>query len=145
MKSYAARPATKILDDRKRGSQPALAVLFGVSRTYLEQLSRRRRTTREIAPQRRAGGRQPRCDSAALAWVRQLVREQPNATLEERCAQLQYQQGLRLSVASMCSVLQRPGLPRNKSSFMPPNTTHRWLNRPVSPTNTARPRSISGA
>jgi transposase len=46
--------------------------------------------------------------------VRQLVREQPDATLEELCAQLLHRRGLRLSVATMCRVLQRLGLPRKK-------------------------------
>jgi transposase len=116
MKPYALDLRQKILDayDQKRGSQRALAALFGVSRAFLEQLLRRRRTTGDIAPRPHAGGRRPRCDSAALALVRQLVREQPDTTLDELCAQLQRQRGLRLSVATMCRVLQRLGLPRKK-------------------------------
>jgi transposase len=147
MKPYALDLRQKILDayDHQRGSQRALAALFGVSRAFLEPLLRRRRTTGEIAPRPHAGGRQPRCDSAALAVVRQLVREQPDATLEELCARLQHQQGLCLRGATMCRVLQRLGLPRKNSPFMPPNATRRGLNRPVPPTNTGRPRSISGA
>jgi transposase len=116
MKPYTLDLRQKILDayDRKRGSQRALAALFGVSRAFLEQLLRRRRTTGEIAPRPHAGGRQLRCDAAALALVRQWVQEQPDATLEELCTQLERQRGLRLSVATMCRVLQRLGLPRKK-------------------------------
>jgi transposase len=85
MKPYTLDLRRKILDayDHKRGSQRALAALFGVSRAFLDQLLRRRRTTGEIAPRPHAGGRQPRCDAATLAFVRQLVRDQPDATLEE--------------------------------------------------------------
>jgi transposase len=147
MKPYTLDLRQKILEayDRKRGSQRALAALFGVSRAFLEQLLRRRRTTGEIAPRPHAGGRQPRCDAAALALVRQWIQEQPDATLEELCAQLQRQRGLRLSVATMCRVLQRLGLPRKKRPFTPPNVTPHRSNRPVPPSNTGRPRSISGA
>jgi transposase len=127
MKPYSLDLRHKILDayDHKLGSQRTVAALFGVSRAFLEQLLRRRRTTGEIAPRPHAGGRQPRCDSTALALVRQLIREQPDATLEELCAQLRHRRGLCLSVATMCRVLQRLGLPRKKSPFMPPNATRR--------------------
>ena len=146
MKAYSLDLRHKILDayDHKRGSQRAVAALFGVSRAFLEQWLRRRRTTGDIAPRPHAGGRQPRCDAAGLAVVRQFVREQPEATLEELCAQLHHQRGLRLSVAPMCRVLQRLGLPRTKRPFMPPNATRRGSSRPVPPTSNARPRSISG-
>lgn len=127
MKPYSLDLRQKIRDayDRKLGSQRAVAVLFGVSRAFLEQLLRRRRTTGEIAPRPHAGGRQLRCDPTALALVRQVVREQPDATLEELCAQLRHRRGLCLSVATMCRVLQRLGLPRKNSPFMPPNATRR--------------------
>jgi transposase len=147
MKPYALDLRQKILDayDHKLGSQRAMAALFGVSRALFEQLLRRRRTTGEIAPRPHAGGRQPRCDPAALALVRQVVCEQPDATLEELCAQLQPRRGLRLRVATMCRVLQRLRLPRKKRPFMPPSATRRGLSRPVPLTSNGRPRSSSGA
>lgn len=147
MKPYSLDLRQKILDayDHKRGSQRAVAALFGVSRAFLEQLLRRRRTTGDIAPRPHAGGRQPRCDAAALALVRQFVREQPDATLEELRAQLHHRRGLRLSVATMCRVLQRLGLPRKKSPSMPPNARRHRSSKPVPPTHARRPHSISGA
>ncbi|SRR6266540_1749721 len=147
MKPYSLDLRQKILRayDHKLGSQRALATLFGVSHAFLEQLLRRRRTTGEIAPRPHGGGRQSHCDATALAVVRQLVHEQPDATLEELCAQLQPRQGLRLSVATMCRVLQRLGLPRKKSPSMPPNVTRRGSSRPVPLTVSGRPRSRSGA
>ena len=127
MKLYSLDLRHKLLDayDHKLGSQRPVAARFGVSRALLEQWLRRRRTTGEIAPRPHAGGRQPRCDSTALAWVRQFIREPPEATLEELCVPLRHRRGLCLSVATMCRVLQRLGLPRNKRPFMPPNATRR--------------------
>ena len=125
MKPYSLDLRQKILRayDQKLGSQRALAALFGVSHAFLEQLLQRRRTTGTIAPRPHGGGRQPRCDPAAQALVRQLVHEQPDATLAELCAQLRQRRGLRISVATMCRILQRLGLPRKNRPFMPPNAT----------------------
>src|SRR5919108_3079138 len=89
------------------------------------------RTTGEIAPRPHAGGRQPGCDAAALAFVRQLVQTHPDATLEELCAQLQQQRGLRVSGATMCRMLQRLGLPRKKSHSMPLSARPRGSNTPA--------------
>jgi transposase len=138
MKPYSLDLRQKILRayDRQRGSQRALAALFGVSHAFLEQLLRR-------PPQ--AGGRRPRCDPAALTLIRQLVREQPDATLAELCAQLQQRRGLRISVATMGRVLQRLGRPRKKSPSLPLNATRRASSRPVPPTGSGRPRLSADA
>ena len=147
MKPYSLDLRQKILRayDHKLGSQRALAALFGVSHAFLEQLLQRRRTTGSVAPRPHGGGRQPRCDPAALDLVRQLLHEQPDATLAELCTQLRQRRGLGLSVATMCRVLQRLGLPRKKSPFMPPNATHRGSSRPVPPTVSGPPGSRSSA
>ena len=131
--------------DHQLGSQRALAALVGVSHACLEPWLRRRRTTGEMAPRRHGGGRQPRCDATALALVRQLVHEQPAATLEALWAQLQQRRGLRLSVATLCRVLQRLGRPRKTRPSRPPNVTRRGSSRPVPPTGSGRPRSRFGA
>jgi transposase len=88
--------------------------LFGVSQSFLEKLLHRRRTTGEVAPRPHAGGRQPRYNAAALAFVRRVVLTQPDATPDELCTQLQQRLGLQVSVATMCRMVQRLGLPRKK-------------------------------
>jgi transposase len=147
MKPYSLDLRQKILRayDQRLGSQRALAALFGVSQSFLEKLLHRRRTAGEIAPRPHAGGRQPRCDGAALGLVRQLVRDQPDTTLEELCTRLQQQRGVRVSVATMCRLLQRLGLPRKKSPSMRPNARPHGSSRLASPTANGRPGSISGA
>ena len=95
MKAYSLDLREKFLRayDERRGSQRALAALFGVSRAFVENLLRRRRTTGTIAPRPHAGGRQPSCDMAARELVARLLQEQPDATLEELCAQLGQRRG----------------------------------------------------
>jgi transposase len=146
MKPYSLDLRQKILRayDQRFGSQRALAALFGVSQAFLEKLLHRRRTTGQIAARPHAGGRQPRCDTTALAVVRQLVLEQPDATLAELCSQLQQRQGLRVSVATMCRLLQRLDLPRKKSRFMPPSVRPRGSSTPAQPIASGSPRSLSG-
>jgi transposase len=85
MKAYSLDLRQKILRayDQRLGSQRALAALFGVSQSFVEKLLRRRRTSGDIAPRPHAGGRRAICHEAALAVVRRLVHEQPDATLAE--------------------------------------------------------------
>ena len=128
--------------DHQRGSPRALAALFGVSPAVLEPW--RRRTTGASAPRPHAGGRQPHCDPAALTLVRQLVREQPDATLAELCAQLQQRRGLQIRVATLCRLLKRRGLPRKQWPFLPRHAPRRGASRPAPPTGSAPPHSRSG-
>jgi hypothetical protein len=72
MKPYAIDLREKLLQayDQGLGSQRALAVLFGVSRSFVEKLLQRRRTTGEIAPRPHGGGRRPSCDATTFALGR---------------------------------------------------------------------------
>jgi transposase len=121
MNAYSLDLRQKVLRacDQKRGSQCAIASLFGVSQSFVEKLLRRRRTTGDIAPRPHAGGRRATCDEAALAHVRRLVHEQADATLAELCERLYTQQGLRVSVPTMGRLVTHLGLPRKKSRSTP--------------------------
>ena len=133
MKAYSLDLRAKILRayDAHRGSQRALAELFGVSRAFVENLLRRRRTTGTMAPRPHAGGRQPSCDIAARELVALILREHPDATLEELCAQLAQRRGVWVSVPTMSRLLTRLGLPRKKKHFTPPSVTRRGSSRRV--------------
>lgn len=131
MKAYSLDLRQKILRacDQRFGSQRAVAVLFGVSQSFVEKLLRRRRDAGDIAPRPHAGGRQASCDAAALALVRRLIQEQPDATLAELCEQLWAQRGLHVSVPTMSRIATQLGLPRKKSRFMPASRTPRASNK----------------
>jgi transposase len=115
--------------DEKFGSQPTLASLFGVSRSVVEKLLPQRRITGTMVPCSQAGGRKPSGDEAALEVVRQLLREQADAMLEELRARLRPPRGLWVSVSTMSRLLGRLGLPRKKSRCTPPNVTRRGSKR----------------
>lgn len=133
MKPYSMDLREKLLQayDQGLGSQRALAVLFGVSRAFVEKLLQRRRTTGKIAPRPHGGGRRPSCDATTFALVRQWVRENPDATLEELALQLQQQCALRVSLATLSRLLTRAGLPRKKSHFMLASRTLRASSKHV--------------
>ena len=138
MKPYSLDLREKILRayDERRGSQRALAALFSVSRSFVEKLLQRRRSTGTIAPRPHAGGCQPSCDAAARELLVLMLRDQPDATLEELCAQLGQRRGLWVSVPTISRLLTRLGLPRKKNLFTPPSVTRRGSSR--------RGRVISG-
>jgi transposase len=117
MKPYSLDLREKILRAyaEHRGSQRALAALFGVSRAFVETLVQRRRRTGQVAPRPHAGGRTPSGDQAALAVVRQGLQEHTDATLAELWERLGHRRGLWVSVSTMSRLLARLGLPRKKS------------------------------
>jgi transposase len=115
--------------DEKFGSRWRLAALFGVSRSFVERLPQQRRSTGTIVPQPQAGGRRPSGDEAAVAGVRQWLREQADATLEELRDRLGRQRGVWVSVSTMSRRLRRLELPRNKRRFTPPHVTRRESKR----------------
>jgi transposase len=129
MAAYSMDLRQKILHayERRLGSQRALAHLFGVSLAFVENVLRQHRTTGTMAPKPHAGGQRPRLDEATDVLLRQRVREAPELTLYERCTRIAAETGVRVSVPTMCRVLQRLGWPRKKS-----RSTRRSATRSVS-------------
>ncbi len=115
MKAYSLDLRQKVVDayDHKRGSQRQVAQTFGVSVGFVEKLMRQRRRTGDLAP-RTPSGAKPLLDPAALQLVGQLVREEPDITLQELCDLIYQQRDIRVSISTMCTWLQRLGLVRKK-------------------------------
>jgi transposase len=147
MKAYSLDLRQKILQASEQGlgSQRAIATFFGVSLSFVEKLLRRRRTTGGIAPRPHAGGRRPICNEAALAVIRRLVHEQPDATLAELCDRLFAQRGLRVSVPTMGRLVLSLKLPRKKSRSTPASATPHGSSRRGQRTGKKSPRSTPAA
>lgn len=69
--------------DAHEGSQPEIARRFRVSVSFITRLRKRRRQTGSLAPAPHGGGHPPALDPTGQEALRRLVREQPDATLEE--------------------------------------------------------------
>ena len=106
--------------DERLGSQRAIAELFGVSRSFVEKLLARRRSTGEIAALPHGGGRKPHCAAEDVTLVRRHIKEQPDATLTEVCYRVHQEHGTSVSSSAMSRLLKRLGLPRKKSRSTPP-------------------------
>jgi transposase len=147
MATYSIDLRQKILHayERRLSSQRALVNLFGVSLSFVEKLLRRHRTTGDIAPKPHAGGQRSSLDAAAHTRVQQLVHANSDMTLEELCARVADERGIQVSVAAMCRVLQRLGLPRKKSRSMPASATPRASSKRARTTVGASRHSTSGA
>jgi len=109
MKSYSLDLRQKLLSAhaRRLGSQRALADLFGVSASFVENLLQRQRTTGTVGPSRRL-------DAAAEALIRQWMQEQPDRTLAELGDRLAAATGQRVCLPPLHRALQHLRLPRKK-------------------------------
>ena len=131
MAAYSSDLRQKIVSayERRLGSQRALADVFGVSLSFVEKVLRRYRATGELAPRPHGGGQKPRVDAAAQAFIRRVVHEHPDATLEELCTRLADTLGVRISLATMCRAVQRLALPRKKNRSTRRSATHHASSR----------------
>jgi transposase len=69
--------------DQHEGSYRQIATRFRVSTSFVTRLLRRRRQTGALEPKPHGGGQAPALDRDRLERLRQLVRAQPDATLQE--------------------------------------------------------------
>ena len=89
--------------DEKRGSRQHIANLYGVSTAWIRRLLQRRRERGTVAPKPHGGGRRPKISGQKLEKLKQLVEQQPDATLVElrdRC-------GGEISVMAVFRALKR--------------------------------------
>ncbi len=147
MAAYSIDLRQKILRawERQLGSQRAIADLFGVSLAFVEKVLRHHRTTGDIAPKPHAGGQKPRLGAAAQAVVQRLMGANADATLEALCTGVAAETGVRVSVPTMCRVLQRLGWPRKKSRSTRASKTPSASNRRGPATGRRSPRSPPSA
>jgi transposase len=111
---------TKIAEARDKGrTLNQIATDFGVSLAFVKSLLKLRRETGSVAPRPRGGGRQPSLDAAGKEALVQMVKADPDATLEELQTEIEQQVGVSMSVSAVCRTLGKLNLPRKKSRFTP--------------------------
>ena len=147
MAAYSIDLRQKILRayERHLGSQRRIADLFGVSLAFVEKVLCQHRTTGDITPKPHAGGQKPRLAAAAQAVVRRSGADHQEATLEEWCPRVAADRGVRVRGPTRCRVLQRLGLPRNKSRAPRRHASPRASNRRGRSNSSGSQRSTSRA
>lgn len=103
--------------DAKRGTQAQIADMFGITRQCLSNLLKRRRETGSVAPKPHGGGHPAAYAGAKLERLRELVRQQPDATLEE----LRERTKVACSLVAVHNALKRLDLRYKKSRCGPLN------------------------
>jgi transposase len=115
MRPYSSDLRQRILAavDAHDGSIRWIARVFRVSTSFIVRPLQRRRATGTIDPQPHRGGPPPALGPDDLKRLAELVREQPDATLE----QLKQRGGFRCSLKTLWYALDRLGLTRKKKSL----------------------------
>jgi transposase len=103
--------------EQRESTIEAVAKVFSVGTTFIYKMLRQKEETGSIAPKPHGGGFAPLIDEPELKELRQLVQEQPDATLEELRDRLQQRMRVDASLPMVCRALQKLGLPRKQKRF----------------------------
>jgi transposase len=105
--------------DAGEGTQEQVAARFAVSTSWVRKLLRQRRATGSIDPKPHGGGHAPAFGAPAEARLRQAVRDDSDATLEE----LGRASGVACSPSAVYRALDRLGITRKKRRGGRPSRT----------------------
>src|SRR3954451_14069107 len=112
MSPYSQDLRQRVLDTVRRGegSSRQIARRFLVSVSFVTRLLKRYRSTNSLEPEPHGGGHPPSLGPEDLERLRELIRQQPDATLEE-CRQ---RLGASCSTMTIARALRALGRPRKK-------------------------------
>ena len=112
MKAYSMDLRERVLGDCDAGlNTHDVALKYRVSKAWVRRLKQRRRESGEVAPRSSRNGKQPKW-LPHVEQLEHLVREQPDATLDE----LRRQLGIEISAPTLCRALRRLQLTYKKSA-----------------------------
>lgn len=114
MRPYSTDLRERIVAAVERGehSLRQLAHLFAVSLSFVVRLLQRYRRTGSLQPAPHAGGPTPLFDAATVERLRQLVADQPDATLAELRARL----GVCCHLSTIARILTKHRITRKKKT-----------------------------
>jgi transposase len=123
MKAYSMDLRERVVAacDARDGTREQIAGRFSVSVSWIRDLLRRRRETGSIAPRPGGGGRAPAFDAEAAGRLRDAVRVDDDATLEE----LARAAGVACCPSAVHRALARLGITRKESRGGRPSRTGR--------------------
>jgi transposase len=119
MRAYSMDLRQRVWADCQVGMKtPAVAQKYSVSQSWVRRLKQRHKATGSLAPGPPSPGR-PVTLAPHDARVRELVRDDPDATL----AELRTRLGVRISTSALAEYLRRIKLSFKKKSSGPPSRT----------------------
>jgi transposase len=119
MRAYSMDLRERVWADCQAGMKtPEVAQKYSVSQSWVRRLKQRQKATGSIARRPPSPGR-PVTLAPHEARVRELVRDDPDATLDE----LRQRLGVSVSIGALCNYLQRLKLSFKKKSSRRPSRT----------------------
>jgi transposase len=118
MKPYSIDLRQKVLDAhlKNQTSIREIAEKFGVSDSFVRKLLKRHQETGGIEPKPHGGGASAKLTEEHYVLVESMIAENNNITLVVLCKQIEAKTGIRVSVPTMCRILQKLKLGKNKKS-----------------------------
>jgi transposase len=109
MRAYSQDLRLRIVSTygNREGSQRQIAARFNVSLSFVRDLLRQFRETGSVAPKPHRGGPAPKIGERDLELVRELLHEDPAATLGELCERVAQRCHVRPSRATMHRVVRK--------------------------------------
>ncbi len=121
MKPYSVDLRQKVLDTylKNKTSIRETAERFNVSDSFVRKLIKRHQQTGSIEPKPHSGGASAKLTAEHYSLIEKVVAEEHNVTLAILCDRMEKQTGIRVSVPTMCRILQRLKLKKNKRPPLP--------------------------
>ena len=118
MKAYSLDLRAKVVEalEAGRGTQREIAEMFDVSRTFVQNMVRSKRDRGTLEPKPHRRGPQPTIRAEHEEIIRDFIRGQNDATLDEAREHLAKVAGVSVSHPTMSRALSRLGLGRKKKS-----------------------------
>jgi transposase len=119
MKPYSTDLRNKIIETKHKTNESTqkLADRFQVSYCFVNRLLKRYEATASVEASPHGGGKPPLINSQQLDIISQLVEADNDATLQQLCTRLEEKTGVKVSVPTMCRLLQKLELNRKKKTI----------------------------
>jgi len=120
MKPYSKDFRTKIVKTKQKTNESIqqIANRFQVSYSFVNRLLKRYEAMASVEPKPHGGGKPPLLNSQQIDVLRQLVEEDNDATLQQLSVRLTEKTGIKVSIPTICRLLQKLELTRKKRLFM---------------------------
>ncbi|VEP16401.1 transposase [Hyella patelloides LEGE 07179] len=117
MKPYSTDFRTKIVETKYKTNESIeqIANRFQVSYSFVQKLFKRYEATGSVEPSPHGGAKPRKLNPQQVEIVLQLVEEDNDATLQQLCDRLSAKTKIKVSVPTMCRILQKLELTRKKA------------------------------
>jgi putative transposase len=140
MRAYSMDIRERVIEDLDHESMRKTAKRFRVSEYFVYRLKQRYRAAGTLAPKPPGGGQGPLVDEAGGEFIRAVLAEASDLTLNELCERYEERFACKVSKSSMDRALRRLDLTRKKRPSTTPNRRRNVSNGNGLPTPRSSPR-----